>query len=644
MKHVTVDHAARIIGVSSATIRNWEKAGYIRSIDTHPLSFMEETILNLKGKIASGSFGRLRMRANKAGSVNTVLPSEYAENSASIERISNLVAQFNLDGLAIEPLLFLAAFRLLESKGEVKRQHERDCFNLDSSLFWLRESVKSEMVAWRKSLKNIGDSGEYRGIYDQIIPFATDDFLGLIYRSLSSEGEKSSQGAYYTPTNIARDALESMTGPIGRFLDPCCGTGKYLLVAAKVFELSPKNIHGFDIDPIAVKIARLNLLLAFQKEEFSPNIECLDSLSELANGDMFNSTCNLIGKIDAIATNPPWGAFKNAHIPAQFEGKIRSGETYSMFLVKSIELLREGGQLSFLLPESILKIKTHSDIREIILNHSKITKITKMGRPFTGVFTPVIRMDATIGPPDKDSLVTVEENGNIHKVAQCRFKSNDHFAFDIDTATHEAVLLNRLYSVKHQTLFGHAQWALGIVTGDNGKYVLNSQVTGAEAVFRGGNVYPFSLGQPRSFIRFIPSEFQQTAPERFFRAPEKLVYKFISKRLVFAYDDKQRLTLNSANILIPSIPGMGIKVAMAFLNSAVFQYIFRKKFSTHKVLRGDLEKLPFPKIDQIVHDTLENLVNLTLESGEIPVNLEPLIFSTFNLTDEEVAEIKQESE
>ncbi len=205
---------------------------------------------------------------------------------------------------------------------------------------------------------------------------------------------------------------------------------------------------------------------------------------------------------------------------------------------------------------------------------------------------------------------------------------------------HEERLLNKIYSVKHATLFKNAEWALGIVTGNNKKYVLEAKSHGAEEVVRGRDVYQFSLGEAGSFIRFAPKDFQQVAPEVFFRATEKLIYKFISKKLVFAYDNKQRLTLNSANILIPAIPGMSIKVTSAFLNSWVFQYIFNKKFSTHKVLRGDLEKLPFPIIDKSTHARIEQLVDLALSGDIVPAELDDLLFLIFKLTDEEILIIK----
>ena len=644
MKHVSVDRAAKIIGVSSATIRNWVKAGHINSVSERPLLFLEESILSLKNQIGTESFGRLKTRANKSGSVSNFLPEEYAGNSGLITHISNIVSCIKEEKLGIEPVIFLAALRLLEVNGEVITPSSDHPFDLDSYSSWARKSVKSAISEWRASFDVSDNEARYSHIYELITPHGGDDFLGLLYQSVFIEGSKSEQGSYYTPSKLVDDSLAQFDRPVKTFLDPCCGAGKYLLHAAKKFSLEPESIFGFDCDKVATNIARINVLMAFKDKDFSPNIFCIDSLSELSTGEMFCETNDLIGKIDAIATNPPWGAYKNSTSKSQFSGKVKSGETFSLFLEKSINLLRQGGQLSFILPESILKIKTHSDIREIVLSDTKILNIAILGRQFTGVFTPVIRLDLIKEPPPDNWLVSVESNGKSDRISQDRFKKNDSFTFDISTESHEEDLLKKIYSVEHLTLSQRAEWALGIVTGNNKKYVFEENLIDSEPVFRGSDVFPYYLGEPKSFIHFTPTAFQQVAPERFFRAPAKLIYKFISKKLAFSYDDKQRLTLNSANILIPSIPGTSIKVALAFLNSSVFQYIFKKKFSTHKVLRGDLEKLPFPFLGTEEHAKIERFVDMAIVSKIAPKELEHLIFEAFLLNQEDISAIKQSTE
>ncbi|PIV15441.1 MAG: hypothetical protein COS43_02325 [Gallionellales bacterium CG03_land_8_20_14_0_80_55_15] len=87
---------------------------------------------------------------------------------------------------------------------------------------------------------------------------------------------------------------------------------------------------------------------------------------------------------------------------------------------------------------------------------------------------------------------------------------------------------------------------------------------------------------------------------------------------------------------------MNIKVALAYLNSSVFQYVFKKKFSTHKVLKGDMEKLPFPVISKQLHEQLEGMVEAILQGRGSYEGMDELVFSTFNLSSEDAASIRHE--
>ena len=93
---------------------------------------------------------------------------------------------------------------------------------------------------------------------------------------------------------------------------------------------------------------------------------------------------------------------------------------------------------------------------------------------------------------------------------------------------------------------------MGIVTGNNRDLLQPVQCVDFEPIYRGRDVEYFKLAKPQAYIRFEPSQFQQCANENLYRAPEKLIYRFISKRLVFVHDTQQVLTLNSANIVTGS--------------------------------------------------------------------------------------------
>ena len=146
------------------------------------------------------------------------------------------------------------------------------------------------------------------------------------------------------------------------------------------------------------------------------------------------------------------------------------------------------------------------------------------------------------------------------------------------------------------------------------------------------------------FQEFNRADFQQCAKDEFYRAKEKLVYKFVSSRLCFAYDDKQRLFLNSANILIPEIEGMSVKTVLAFLNSSLFNFLYVKRFGDLKILKGNLCALPFPRISNETDQRLSALVDEALKGNtDAPKEIDRVVFSLYQLGVEEtqlILEIK----
>ena len=87
------------------------------------------------------------------------------------------------------------------------------------------------------------------------------------------EGKKSQSGSYYTPSNKVNDITKDYVKKDSKVLDPCCGTGQFLLAFADIVE-NPLNIYGIDCDKTAVRIARLNVLIRFKNKNFIPNIFC----------------------------------------------------------------------------------------------------------------------------------------------------------------------------------------------------------------------------------------------------------------------------------------------------------------------------------------------------------------------------------
>jgi len=616
MKTLSVSDVACRIGVSKATIRNWVKAGHLCALSTGGrLAFAESEILRLKNDLATGRLAKLCRRVNKTHSTSQFIPMEYADCNELIDTVKKLLVLREQLVLPTETLLFLAAMRLLVLAGDVDVPLQHRSSQWIDGLTWHRQCVKCEMRQWHESLSQLPLGNTYTEIAAIIKTANTDDDLGILYQALFCEGEKSQIGSYYTPTKFVSGTLHwAVPRPDKTLLDPCCGTGKYLVTAVRHFALLPENCFGFDLDVTAVRLARVNLFLAAPHREFTPNVFCCDSLLDAVNNNSDTSP-DRFGPFDLIATNPPWGACKNTKSPLVAGERFK--ESFALFLARSLSLLKENGRLSFLLPEAFLRIKTHSDIRKLVLTQTTLHSITLLGRVFGGVFTDVLRLDLVKTKPHcEHACRIVDHNGVESRTQQAVFLKNRHHAFDVGLCPKDREILEKINATRYQTLKGHADWALGIVTGENAKHVARTPDEGFESILRGVDIEKYRTREPVTFVRFEPARYQQSAPSYLYRASEKLVYRFISTKPVFAYDNQGRLTLNSANVLIPRLPGMSVKVVMAFLNSTLFQYVFEKQFATHKVLRGDLEQLPFPLISRELHDAIETQVEMILQQPQ----------------------------
>ena len=613
---VNISETSEILGVSNATIRNWIRHNYLLPIkNENDVLFELNAVHSLKEKIDNGNIARLNKRANKRNSSRQFIPKEYTGKIDIDDKIISIPKYILEKSLGIDESIFLLSLNLLYNEKLIFSPSLNDILTFNEHYFKNNYLLKILKVFF-ETIRNFSRTNKYDELLVQKLP-EHNDILGLIYQSIKYEGEKAKHGSYYTPKNIVDEIISDYVKSNFKILDPCCGTGQFLLNASD-FISNPNNLFGFDIDYLAVFIAKINLIIKYHRINFNPNIFVKDTLLEIDSSSLF-ITNEYPEYYDLILTNPPWGLhFGNGTLTTlkTLYPYIKSLESFSYFLSKSIEMLKTNGMLSFILPESILNIKVHRDIRNIILKNTSIVKIVKLGRAFTNVFTNVIRIDLIKKAPQNSHKIKILAETE-YIIDQNRFTSNPDLIFDIDVNEFDNSIIGKVYAQTFNTLKNNADWALGIVTGDNKKFLKTIKSEGYEEIYKGKEVNKYLLSEASNYILFEPEKFQQVAPVEKYRAKEKLIYRFISNKLVFAYDDKQRLTLNSANILIPKLNSYPIKVILALLNSSLYQFVYLKKFNTIKVLRGNLEELPFPILSQAIFSEISNLVDKVLTRKSI---------------------------
>ena len=556
--------------ISKATQRNWDK-------------------------LKANQKNRLKQRANKSRSQKIITPEGYVM-AGSLPRY---VEELRDTTYPIDELIFSLCAQYVE-QNKVSEANRKRFFEEYA------HCKKADVYVPRQILKN-----------------RQDDWIGFIYQSLTAEGSRILKGLYYTKPVIVNEMLSGIRLLQGqRFLDPCCGSGIFLL---KVEHANLEQLYGIDNDPLAVMIAKANLMVKYSDSEVYPQIYQFDFLLDTASafGDM---------KFDYIVTNPPWGTEKGKLHTSEV---VTSKEKASLFFTESFKFLNQNGIQHFLLPSSLMKIKVHADFRRFITHETRMETLKCYHERFKGVFTDFVSLTVSKKPIfGKQSYLVYGVN---NEVSRKEFEPcDDDFCAIPMLSDRDEAIIGKVERLRHDDL-SHSRWALGIITGNNAKVLRERPSNGLEPIYTGKDIAKYQLKPASRYIKYQRDTFQQCAKDEFYRAKEKLVYKFVSSRLCFTYDDKQRLFLNSANILIPEVDGMSVKTVLAFLNSSLFNFLYVKRFNDLKILKGNLSTLPFPKITPDQDEQLTAMVNRALlgEANAI-ADIDRFIYTFYNLSSEEI--------
>ena len=119
---------------------------------------------------------------------------------------------------------------------------------------------------------------------------------------------------------------------------------------------------------------------------------------------------------------------------------------------------------------------------------------------------------------------------------------------------------------------------------------------------------------------------------------KKIVYKFISDKIVCALDDSS-LVLNSANIIISNDYPMEILVCL--FNSPIYSFIYQKKFKSKKVLKQHFQDFPLPILDKDTKESFLFLYGNILQEKIEQSDIDKKICEYFDISDKQYNHIKE---
>ena len=263
---------------------------------------------------------------------------------------------------------------------------------------------------------------------------ATSDPIGDAFEVFVGSESRSRSGQFFTPRSVTDLLVKAVDPKPGEsIIDPACGAGGFLTSVFRywiekgfsmeaISKFATDTFFGIDKDEYLVNLAKLHVSLLTGGH---PNILCGDSLA------FNNSLLSLREKaetegFDIVLANPPFGVNIVAAQPEVLETfqLARKWKFYPaldkwspttqvkskvppqvLFVERCLSLLKVGGRMGIILPESILSNKSYRYVVEYLLDRSHIQAV--IGMP-----EALFKTSGKGGTHTKTCILVAEKKGN----------------------------------------------------------------------------------------------------------------------------------------------------------------------------------------------------------------------------------------
>jgi type I restriction-modification system DNA methylase subunit len=430
--------------------------------------------------------------------------------------------------------------------------------------------------------------------------------------------------------------------------------GKWRLTIREKKRILTTHIFGVDIDPQAVEVSRLSLLLKVLEGEtdqsvsqqqrlfrdralpnLADNIKCGNSLiapdyftgkltadpeemKRVSAFDWKQGFPNAIkaGGFDCIIGNPPY--VRPHNIPRgtkryfwdHYRTFVAKSDVYCVFLERGASLLRQSGCLGFIVSDGWLRLDSFQSLREFLLRNVAVDLVLDFtGNVFeqASVKTCILAFSRQEVPGHKVQIGTTAvthqlDSVPLRKVKQSvfttRYKSIFDLSFTRETESLKAKM--RGFGKIVQDEFG---LSFGLKTGDDSRF-LSRRKKNAEykPLLRGEDVHRYSLAFKGEWVWYRPEEMiahRKTARpgtrERF--EQPKVLVRDTGGGLQGTLDTDSYYVKDVLVVSHPARDSTQLAYLLGLLNSRLMRFYYETSFPTLHVQRDELASLPFRPID-----------------------------------------------
>jgi len=378
------------------------------------------------------------------------------------------------------------------------------------------------------------------------------------------------------------------------------------------------------------------------------------------NGEFFG--------FDIVIGNPPYiqlSKVKNTtneykkYLKEKFGTSAGRLNTFIFFIHLSTHLLKNKGNLSFIVPNTILSQDYYSNTRKMLTNNVTLTKLIEFEKmPFEDatVETTIIEYENI---QKKEYLIEegiLTEAGYTKKkiFPISKIRNNHNFSFLVSASP----IIEKVFAKKYTQLKLLCNINQGIALKGDKKLSIHykNEENKFYKLLDGRNINPYSISWDGTYLDYNIDRIHSCKREDIFKENEKLLFRRVSSSLIFAYDNSQYYALNTLVVVTLKEKAIkdkiNIKFILALMNSKLMNYIYVNKFKSKKKVFSEIQAtsiglLPFPNINEFTQNKFVKIVNKIIELKKQNKNTSKLerlidkkVYALYNLDEKEIALIE----
>ena len=370
---------------------------------------------------------------------------------------------------------------------------------------------------------------------------------------------------------------------------------------------------------------------------------------------------------DVAIANPPYVHIRTKSFDRKFIPLLKKNfalakgqfDYFALFTERSAKILKKNGISAFIIPKRVLSNQNHELARKFYIQHLPVVSYLDAKMPFKSASVEANVLIAQKLTADYSNVEINEfRESEIVRKSNIELRDATRMPFSIFPFTLTKEIINLLVRItgNSDTLSQYVDIIRGYEFGFNHPAIGKQQVHNSHKMIRGENIKKYHITFDGYFCNPGLLNKNEVKSEYIF-LPPKLVVKFVSNDLVFAYDDIGYHNTNVVYNVRPRGTDANLKYLLAVLNSSFLNFWFKRSFLNEDELfphiqKNQLESIPIKISDSIIMGKLihsadkilaitktdDYLENPTKQSKvrDYEKQIDQLVYKLYGLTDKEI--------